>query len=283
MALFPCETCAPCRAVTESESMADFPMKAVQPTPWSLVVVRGCDVGRVYAVSTGETIVGNGLDGEAGLDLADQEGGSPRRMAARHAAITLSGQELVIRDLDTPRGTFVNRQRLLSGQSRRLDPGDVIQLGGVQLRVESRARTAPSPSTTVMPPAATVAARAASTVSAVPAGPSAPTPGGRLPVPFAMAGGPSCRTWDDFLVLAAQRWKDLRDELAAGRLADYLRRIQRLGLVPRREKDRSLDEQLDEWLARLPVTRSSAPELDVHPEVLNVRAAGGGGVTRQTL
>src|SRR5207248_9867838 len=54
-------------------------------------------------------------------------------------------------------------------------------------------------------------------------------------------------------------------------------------LVPRLEKARSLDEQLDEWLARLPVTRSSAPELDVHPEVLNVRAGGGGGVTRQAL
>ena len=35
--------------------------------------------------------------------------------------------------------------------------------------------------------------------------------------------------------------------------------------------DRSLDEQLDQWLARLPVTQSSAPELDVHPDRLEVR------------
>src|SRR5205823_4591527 len=157
-----------------------------QPAPWSLAVVRGRDVGRVYALATGETIVGNALNGEPGLDLSEQEGGSPRRMAARHAAIGLTGQELTIRDLDTPGGTFVNRQRLLTGQPRRLQPGDVIQLGGVQLRVEGRA---------VSPPAATVAplgARVTPPAALVtPAGPSTTTPAGRLPVPFAMAGGPS--------------------------------------------------------------------------------------------
>src|SRR5262249_22666997 len=45
----------------------------------------------------------------------------------------------------------------------------------------------------------------------------------------------------------------------------------------------SLDEQLDQWLARLPASRSSAPELDVHPEVMNVRAVPGGGLTCQSL
>ena len=70
-----------------------------------------------------------------------------RRMAARHAAITAAGQDLTIRDLESPGGTFVNRQRLLSGQSRRLEPGDVIQLGGVQLEVKRQAAiTAPAPS-----------------------------------------------------------------------------------------------------------------------------------------
>src|SRR6516162_7109519 len=137
--------------------MADFQTKASPPAPWSLAVVRGRDVGRAYALAAGETILGNALDGQSGLDLSDQEGGSPRRMAARHAAITLTGQEPAIRDLDSPGGTFVNRQRLLAGQSRRLQAGDVIQLGGVQLRLErgaaprsgaasaSAAPTAPAP------------------------------------------------------------------------------------------------------------------------------------------
>jgi hypothetical protein len=264
--------------------MADFQTKASHPAPWSLAVVRGRDVGRAYALAAGETILGNALDGQSGLDLSDQEGGSPRRMAARHAAITLTGQEPAIRDLDSPGGTFVNRQRLLAGQSRRLQAGDVIQLGGVQLRLErgaaprsgaasaSAAPTAPAP---VGPQAAAPAPRAAA------ASPTAPA--GGLPVPFTMAAGPSCRTWDDFLVLAAQRWTDLRDELSSGRLAEYLRRIQRIDLVPRPEMSQSLDEQLDQWLARLPASRSSAPELDVHPEVMKVRAVAGGGLTRQSL
>jgi hypothetical protein len=262
-------------------------MKATQPIPWSLEVLRGREVGRVYGLPTGETIVGNALNGDPGLDLVDQEGVSPRRMAARHAAIALHGQQLTIRDLDTPGGTFVNRQRLLSGQERRLQPGDVIQLGGVQLRVEARAASPPPapiaappmPAGTPPVPAAPLAPE--SSVSRAKAASSPPA--GRLPVPFAMAGGPSCRTWDDFLVLAAQRWTDLRNELASGRLAEYLGRIQRPDLVPRLEKDRSLDEQLDHWLSRLPASRSSAPELDVHPEALNVRAVSGGGVTRHSL
>jgi hypothetical protein len=98
-----------------------------------------------------------------------------------------------------------------------------------------------------------------------------------------MAGGGQCRTWDDFLVLAAQRWLALRDELTSGRLADYLRRIQRVELVPHAAPDRSPDDRLDEWLARLPVSTASAPELDVHPTNLLIKAATGGGLTRQSL
>ena len=264
--------------------MADFQTKVSQPAPWSLAVVRGRDVGRVYALAAGETILGNALNGEPGLELSDQEGGLPRRMAARHAAITLTGQEPAIRDLDTPGGTFVNRQRLLAGQSRRLQPGDVIQLGGVQLRLE-RGSASP-PGAQVVAPTAPVVHQAAAPgpqAAGAAAMASANTSAGRLPVPFAMAAGPTCRTWDDFLVLAAQRWTDLRDELSSGRLAEYLRKIQRINLIPRRDTSQTLDEQLDQWLARLPASRSSDPELDVHPEVLHVRAVAGGGTTRQAL
>ena len=41
-------------------------------------------------------------------------------MAARHAALSATNEELTIRDLESPGGTFVNQQRLLSGQARRL-------------------------------------------------------------------------------------------------------------------------------------------------------------------
>ena len=251
---------------------------------------------------------------QRGLDLVDQEGNSPRKMAGRHAALTSTGQELTIRDLDTPGGTFVNQQRLLAGQARRLAPGDVIQLGGVQLRVKQTG-AAPSaaprgigesaaPAGKAVPwqypsrhrpgkryprqypsrhrpgkrylgstrrgagresgtlgsthrgtgregralsntcrgagceggpsaaPAAAPAKAAVPTPKPVaPAVASPPTPG-RLTTPFSLAGGAQCRTWDDFLVLAAQSWPALRDELTSGRLAEFLRRIHRPDLVP---------------------------------------------------
>ena len=53
-----------------------------------------------------------------GIDLGPQEGVSPRRMAARQAILESNGQAITLRDLDSPGGTFVNRQRLLPGQSR---------------------------------------------------------------------------------------------------------------------------------------------------------------------
>ena len=268
---------------------------ATGPTCWSLEVVRGRTIAHQFVLEAGETVVGNDLGGAHGLNLADQEGNSPRKMSARHAAIVSTSQDLTVRDLDSPGGTFVNQQRLLTGQSRRLVVGDVIQLGGVQLRVKHNG--AQSGGNAVAGSTAPVAAakepRARPTTSAttaIPAEappPSSPPPSpvgsGRLSTPFAMAGGAQCRTWDDFLVAAAQSWPALRDELTSGRLTEYLRRIHRADLVPRAAPGRSADDQLDDWLARLPTTGSSEPELDVHPETVLVRAATGGGVTRQAL
>jgi hypothetical protein len=261
-----------------------------QSSAWSLVVVRGREVGRVYVVSTGEITVGNALNGKPGLDLADQEGSPTRPMAALHATLSSTNQEIAIQDLESPGGTFVNRERLLSSRPRRLEPGDVIQLGSVQLRLQRNVVVSSLPpippqnapqvkqSPIVTAPAPTVPRTPPNAVTS-----SAPAPSGRLPSPFSMAGGVSCRSWDDFLVLAAQHWGALRDELSSGRLAEYLGRIQRLDLVPRWDKNRSADDQLDEWLARLPATKSSAPELDVHPESLIIHAVAGGGITQQSV
>ena len=228
---------------------------------WLLEIVRGRDVGRTFALGPGETPLGNALNGQKGLDLREQEGSSPRRMAPRHASVECIQEEITIRDLDSPGGTFVNQQRLLSGQARKLRPGDVIQLGGVQLKVKESAAA-------VMP-------------AAVPAS-ALPAEAGCRP-PLRLASGAQCRTWDDFLVLSAQSWAQVRDELVSGRLIDFLRRIGRPDLIPHSAADRSADDRLDEWLARLPATQSSAPELEVHPQTLLVQAKTGGGVARMSL
>jgi FHA domain len=236
---------------------------------WILEVVRGRNVGRRYQVGTGETPIGNALAGAQGFDLADQESNSPRRMAGRHACLTAAGDALSIRDLESPGGTFVNRQRLLAGQARPLQPGDLIQLGGVQLEVKREGQLeaqTPRPAQPQPLPLPQVQPRPAA-----------------LSIPFTIPGGSTCKTWDDFLILAAQRWALVRDELTSGRLAEHLRRIGRTDLVPRPEPTQTADEQLDAWLARLPASRSSDPELDVHPQTLVIRAATAGGLIRKSL
>jgi hypothetical protein len=225
-------------------------------TQWALEVVRGRDVGRRYPLAAGETTIGNAPGTNAHVDLADQEGASPRRMSGRQARLVATAESLAVRDLDSPGGTFVNRQRLLNGQDRALQSGDVIQVGGVQLKVGREAAEAPRPK------------------------PTEPSPSGAL---YTFPGGASCRTWDDFLTLAAQRWALVRDELASGRLTEHLRRTGRADLVPKREPGQTPDEALDAWLGRLPTSRSSEPELDVHPSALVVRTSAAGGVVRQSL
>jgi hypothetical protein len=255
---------------------------------WELEVIRGRQIGRRYTVEIGEMLLGNELQGARGLELSDQEANSPRRMAGRQATLTATGDTLCIRDLESPGGTFVNRQRLLSGMTRVLQPGDLIQLGSVQLEVKRGLQSLADHESAVatQPPAKPQSAPKAN--SSVPAAdrsqrPASDSRAGTLPIPYTSADGAVCRTWDDFLTLAAQRWVLVRDELTSGRIAEHLRRIQRVDLLPGTTASQNADEQLDHWLERLPCGRSSAPELDVHPDPLVVRVATAGGTVRQSL
>jgi hypothetical protein len=244
---------------------------------WGLEVVRGREVGRVFALGPGRNVLGNALNGEPGIDLGPQEGTSPRRMAPRQAVVELTSGGISLRDLESPGGTFLNRQRVLPDQVRPLQPGDLIQLGAVQLKVvetgtrpkekAAGARSAPAPAA---PPPAPAAAPAK----------ARPGAGFGMSSPFTLASGASCRSWDDFLTVSAQDWRALRDELESGRLDAFFRAIGRDDLRPPATPGRSPDERLDEWLARLPTTRPATADLEVHPSVVRVRAMRGGGLSR---
>jgi hypothetical protein len=250
---------------------------------WVLEVVRGRDIGRQYELGAGDSLLGNALAGASGLDLADQEASSPRRMAGRQASLAVRGDSLTICDLDSPGGTFVNRQRLLAGQVRPLQPGDLVQVGSVQLEVKRVRESGGQPKTPPQqaPPQLQPQQQYPQTTNG-PAGASGTRPGA-LGFPLTLPGGATVRSWDDFLTLAAQRWALVRDEMTSGRLAEFLRKVQRLDLLPKLDPTKTPDELLDAWLGRLPATRSSAPELDVHPEVLLLRTANTTGTIKQTL
>lgn len=225
---------------------------------WSLEVARGREVGRAYALAGPETVLGNAPGGMPGIDLAGQEGDSPRRMAARQAVVEAGPDGPKLRDLDSPGGTFVNQRRVLPGRAEPLKAGDLIQLGSVQLRVVGPA-SMPMPMPTTTP---------------------APAPG---PFAYRLAGGTVCRSWDDVLRVAAQKWADLRDELTSGRVDAWLRSIGRLDLIVAAPPGGSADEHLDAWLARLPTSSPARAELDVHPARLAIRVTPGGGSTARTV
>ncbi len=263
-----------------------MPESAIK-TRYVLEVARGREPGRRYTLDRGETAVGNAPWAPAFLSLADQEGDSPRRMAPRQAVILLDGDRLSIRDLESPGGTFVNRQRLFTNQERVLVPGDVIQVGAVQLvaRVEAVEKPAPKPPPPPRPaPPPKPAGQARPAPAPKPATTPKPVdPRAPLGAPCAFADGASCRTWDDFLTLSAQRWGAVRDELASGRIGEHLRRVGRVDLLPRREPGWSADDVLDDWLGRLPTSRPSDPELDVLTNALSVPANVAGAVTRRSF
>lgn len=220
---------------------------------WSLEVVRGREIGRAFAIEGSETVLGNTLNGSKGIDLGTQESESPRRMAARQAMVERTASGLSLRDLDSPGGTFVNRQRILPGQTRPLVPDDLIQLGSVQLRV----------------------------VKGEVSRPVAVTPHAAFPYTF--ANGSSCGSWDDFLRVGSQKWADLRDELQSGRIDTWLRSLNRNDLIKPSGSYASTDERLDAWLGGLPTSLPAKAELDVHPKRLVIRIVPGGGTTARSV
>lgn len=74
---------------------------------------------KYFPLSNGETIIGSDPGCTVFIDsLAIQ---------ARHASLTLDGETAVLRDLDTPDGTFVNGTRISSEHT--LKSGDDIRIG----------------------------------------------------------------------------------------------------------------------------------------------------------
>ena len=70
------------------------------------------------------------------IDLDDQEPPDRVWSSRQHALITFEEGKLVIEDLNSANGTFVNRARIYPGQKRDLAVGDVLQIGTVQMKLK---------------------------------------------------------------------------------------------------------------------------------------------------
>lgn len=100
-----------------------------------LLVIRGLRVGTEYPIYDGANTLGRMADRPVEIDLTGQEPADQVWSSRRHATVTLDRGVLVIEDRNSLNGTFINHTRLLPGQKVILQPGDVIAVGTVHLKV----------------------------------------------------------------------------------------------------------------------------------------------------
>ncbi len=109
--------------------------------PTQLVVVAGPDKGRIFPLPSGAILsIGRGQTSQT--KLVDPH------ISRNHCEVRVEGVRVLVKDLGSAAGTFVNGQRLTTGQELRA--GDVLRVGGTEMRFES----ALAEETTLPPPPA---------------------------------------------------------------------------------------------------------------------------------
>ena len=125
----PCAACGQLLRVPDPDN--DLPATS-QPR---LLVQRGLKRNAEYPIYEGLNFIGRADEKPADIDLEDQEPPDRIWCSRQHACISFEADELFIEDLNSHNGTYVNRNRIYPGQKRPLAPNDVVQIGGVLLKV----------------------------------------------------------------------------------------------------------------------------------------------------
>lgn len=89
-----------------------------------------------FPIYEGRNTIGRFAEKPVDIDLMNQESVEQIWCSRQHAVITYNRGVLAIEDLNSLNGTWLNGQRVPPGQPRQLKPGDVLQIGTVQMRVE---------------------------------------------------------------------------------------------------------------------------------------------------
>ncbi|MCU0315953.1 MAG: FHA domain-containing protein [Fimbriimonadaceae bacterium] len=112
---------APIQPIVQGQAS---PMVTQPQGTYRLVATLGPLAGQVYPI--------NGP-----MDLGREGGAVPlagdSKVSRRHASLSLSPQGVVVQDLGSTNGTFVNAQRVTNAT---LDHGDVLQIGNSSFRIE---------------------------------------------------------------------------------------------------------------------------------------------------
>jgi len=100
-----------------------------------LVVLRGLKRNVEYPIYEGHNFIGRADEKPVDIDLDDQEPPDRVWSSRQHALVTFEEGKLLVEDLNSANGTFVNRTRIYPGQKRDLAVGDVLQIGTVQMKL----------------------------------------------------------------------------------------------------------------------------------------------------
>jgi pSer/pThr/pTyr-binding forkhead associated (FHA) protein len=108
----------------------------------TLLVIAGPDTNVQFPLEADQRlIIGRGAD--SATRLKDPQ------VSRKHCELRIEGTSVTIHDLDSAGGTLVNGRRVTS---QRLKSGDVIQVGGTQLRLTLLDSSEPEASTLVLQP-----------------------------------------------------------------------------------------------------------------------------------
>lgn len=118
---------------TETGDQSATPVPPVVPP--KLLVLRGLKINVEYPIYEGKNTIGRFADKPVDIDLLNQESVEQIWCSRQHAVVTLAKGILVIEDLNSLNGTWVNGSRVHTGQQRQLKAGDVVQIGTVQMKL----------------------------------------------------------------------------------------------------------------------------------------------------
>src|SRR4051812_47324457 len=92
-----------------------------------LVLLTEGFAGRTYELNVEKTTVGRVEDNA--FQIAEPS------VSSHHAEIILRGNDVVIKDLNSTNGTFINGEKISEAV---LKPGQTLKLGSVELRLEGK-------------------------------------------------------------------------------------------------------------------------------------------------
>jgi pSer/pThr/pTyr-binding forkhead associated (FHA) protein len=98
-----------------------------------LVVLSAGMTGRTQELKVEKTTIGRVEDNT--FQIAEPS------VSSHHCEVLLRGSEVVVRDLNSTNGTFINGEKIAE---KVIKPGQILRLGQIEMRLETDAPTAPA-------------------------------------------------------------------------------------------------------------------------------------------